>query len=210
MKSFLWFGVLSASAAFAQPVPGTWSGYVTGWVQDTQRFELTLPTGWSPARVRRPALTQPQVQYLALQQLSAQQLFFAQQNAVQLQDVAARQQVQLALQQEAALQQRRAEREQQLTAEAQLLATQQQLAIEQQQLAQQQQQAAADERARLADREARVLQLEAEQKLLVEREASRVALSRAQADSRPREKGPDIHRWVDRDGVVHYSTRPQR
>ena len=199
---------LSASVALAQPVPGVWSGYVNGWVSDAQHSG-SLALGFN-ARHRVPRLTLQQQQVLVLQSIAAQQAFVTQQNYVQLQQVAAQQQEQLAQQQALATQQRQYEYERSLGSEAQLLAQQQQLAVQQQLLAQQQQQAAAEELARVAERESKVKLVEAEQKLLAEREAARQALARAEADAKPREKGPDIHRWVDDDGVVHYSTRPHR
>jgi hypothetical protein len=39
--------------------------------------------------------------------------------------------------------------------------------------------------------------------------ASREAARLEQAN-KPGAKGPDVHRWVDEDGVVHYSTKPPR
>ena len=199
--------VLWASGALAQQGPGVWSGYVNGWVADATRSG-TFQRGFDAVRI--PRLSRQEQQVLVLQSLAANSAFLAQQNYVQLQQVTAQQQEQLAQQQAQAAQQRQYEYERSLASEAQLLAQQQQLAVQQQLLAQQQQQAAAEVLARVAEREAKVKVLEAEQKLLAEREAARQALARAEADAKPREKGPDIHRWVDDEGVVHYSTRPQR
>ena len=207
MRIFIAGMVLVASVATAQS--GVWTGYVNGWVNDAPRYQ-TVPRGFEVG-IRTPRLTRQQQQVLVLQSIAAQSAFVAQQNYVQLQQVTAQQQQeQLAQQQVIAAQQRQYEYERSLAAEAQLLAQQQQLAVQQQLLAQQQQQAAADELARVAEREAKVKVLEAEQKVLAEREAARQALARAEANAKPREKGPDIHRWVDDDGVVHYSTRPRR
>ena len=120
-----------------------------------------------------------------------------------------REQARVAAQQAIAMQQEQYERERERAraAEAQLLAQQQAIAMQQQLLAQQQQQALMEEQARLAEREAKAKQLELEQKALAEKEAARL---RAEEDARPRVKGPDIHRWVDEEGVVHYSTKPRR
>lgn len=213
MRALLCCVVLSASMALAQNVPGTWGGYVTGWTTSQPRIspfafrDLTTST-------RRPVLTERQRHDLALQQLAAQQAFFATQNYVQLQQVSARQEEvrlqQLVAQQELAAEQRRQAREQELAAQQLLLTQQQQLAVQQQLLAQQQAQAAAEELARLAERDEQLKQLEAQHQQQLEAEAARLALARAAADARPREKGPDIHRWIDEDGVVHYSTRPRR
>jgi len=209
MRTFIALALLSASVAIAQPVSGSWGGYVSGWTPDRQQ------TGGFDNRYRRPpVLTPAQQQYLAVQQLNAQQAyneFYARQNYVQSQAAAARQQEQAAQQfaQQQEISARRA-REEELAHQEQLLVQQQQLALQQQMLAQQQQQAAAEERARIADREEKLKAVEAEQKAVAERDAAREALARAEADAKPREKGPDIHRWVDEDGVVHYSTRPPK
>ena len=210
--------LLSASASFAQvwggyvtgssprSVPGVWSGYVNGW-QRTPQPTSTFTTIDGPL-VRKP--TRAQREAIALSQLAAQQAFFANQNYVQLQQVAAQQREQLARQEELAAEQRRIQEEQAAAAEEAILVQRQQLALQQQLLAQQQQQAAAEELARVAEREAKLRQIEAEQKVMAEKEAQRIALLRAEEDAKPREKGPDIHRWVDDDGVVHYSTKPRR
>ena len=207
-SSLILLVVLSGSLALAQNMPGSYGGYVSGWVGETPRGSAFGGYGYAPYFA--PRLTPAQLQYLALQQVASQQYFFAQQQLVvsaRQQEVAAQQ---FAQQQEALTLQRRQAREQELAAQEQRLAQQQQLAVQQQILAQQQQQAAADERARVVDREEKLKVAEAEQKLELEREAARLALARAEADAKPREKGPDIHRWVDEDGVVHYSTRPPK
>ncbi|MDP1825672.1 MAG: hypothetical protein Q8L48_20595 [Archangium sp.] len=210
MRTLLLVALLAASVSLAQPVPGSWGGYVSGWVSDAPRL---TPMPFDRA-VRTPRLTRQQREYLALQQLAAQQAFFAQQNYVQLAQVSARQEAlaaqQLAQQQELVAEQRRLAREQELAAQEQLLAQQQQLAVQQQLLAQAQQQAAAEELVRTQEREAKLKQLELAHQQELERDAARLALARAEADAKPREKGPDIHRWTDEDGVVHYSTKPRR
>jgi hypothetical protein len=216
MRHLTAFVLLSASVSFAQvwggyvtgssprSVPGVWSGYVNGWQSTPQPAPVLLDT----VPVRRP--TRAQREAIALSQLAAQQAFFANQNYVQLQQVAAQQREQLARQEELAAEQRRIQEEQAAAAEEAILVQRQQLALQQQLLAQQQQQAAAEEIARVAEREAKLRQIEAEQKLMAEKEAQRMAQLRAEEDAKPREKGPDIHRWVDDDGVVHYSTKPRR
>lgn len=216
MRHLTAFVLLSASVSFAQvwggyvtgssprSVPGVWSGYVNGWQSTPQPAPVFL----DPPLVRKP--TRAQREAIALSQIAAQQAFFANQNYVQLQQVAAQQREQLARQEELAAEQRRIQEEQAAAAEEAILVQRQQLALQQQLLAQQQQQAAAEELARVAEREAKLRQIEAEQKLMAEKEAQRIAQARAEEDAKPREKGPDIHRWVDDDGVVHYSTKPRR
>lgn len=211
MRTLLLASMLSASTSLAQPMPGRWGGYVSGWVAEAPRV-----TGHPPllaGEALRPGLSSRGQPYLLLQ-LAAQQAFFAQQTYAELQQATLRQQElaarRLVQQRELAAQQERRAREQELASQEQLLVQQQQLAVQQQLLAAQQQRAAAEEVARMAEREAKLKAREAEQKLLLEREAARLALARAEADARPRERGPGIHRWVDEDGVVHYSTRPRR
>lgn len=210
MRTVLICTLLWASVSLAQNVPGAWGGYVTGWTSDSPRYDTRLPRDFD---LRRPVLTREQRNYLALQQLAAQQAFFAQQNYVQLSAAQARQQElaaqQLVQQQELIAEQRRAAKEQELAAQQQLLAQQQAIAVQQQILAQAQQQAAAEERARVAEREEKLEQTQAQLKEQAEQEAARLALARAEADAKPKVKGPDIHRWVDGDGVVHYSTKPR-
>lgn len=220
MRHVTAFVLLSASVSFAQAWggyvtgssprsnPGVWSGYVNGWQNTPQPTPVFLDASTG----RRPTTRERQI--IALNQLAAQQAFYANQNYVQLQQAAAQQQAQqaaqLARQEELAAEQRRIQQEQAAAAEEALLVQRQQLAMQQQLLAQQQQQAAAEELARVAEREAKVRQIEAEQKLMAEKEMQRLAQLRAEEDAKPREKGPDIHRWVDDDGVVHYSTKPRR
>jgi len=199
---------LLISAVLAQPVPGSWGGYVSGWTPS--------PTYSAPFRQLDPVPgrrtvntvnTQAQQLYV-LSQLQAQSAFLSQQKDVERQrereaDALAAQQ-RLAAQQDALLAQQQA-------AQAQLFAQQQLLAAQQQQLLAQQQRDADLARAR-ADEDRAALakkELELKERELAAREAERVELARAEA-SKPREKGPDIHRWVDSDGVVHYSTRPPR
>ncbi len=199
MRHVILLSLLSSSASLAQQ--GVWTGYVNGW--------QSTPT---PVAVHPMALTVQTPAYRQLEFLSRSGYgygyvapgYFP---SFPQDDEQAAQAAQYAAQQEQAAKQRRYEREQALAAEAQLLAQQQQLAAQQQLIAQQQQQALMEELARISAREAQLRQAEAEQKLLAEREAERL---RAEAQAaKPCEKGPDIHRWVDEEGVIHYSTRPR-
>jgi Domain of unknown function (DUF4124) len=195
---------LLISAILAQPVPGSWGGYVSGWTPSPS-YAPPVRTIDGPLVNRRSVNTQAQQLYV-LSQLQAQSAFLSQQNYVERQrekeaDALAAQQ-RLAAQQDALLAQQQA-------AQAQLFAQQQLLAAQQQQLLAQQQRDAELARARAEEDRAALAkkELELKERELAAREAERVELARAEA-SKPREKGPDIHRWVDSDGVVHYSTRP--
>jgi len=200
MRNALLISLLSASASFAQQ--GVWTGYVGGW-QNTP----------APVAVHPLALTYQTPAYRQLNFIARNSYggyAYAPYVPYQLQPDSDDQEAarQAALQQqEVAAQQREYDRQQALAAQQQMLAQQQELAAQQQQVAQQQQQALIQELARIADREAQLRQVEAEQKLLAAREAER---QRAEAEAaKPREKGPDIHRWVDEEGVIHLSTRPR-
>jgi|GEM_PF-4839786 septal ring factor EnvC (AmiA/AmiB activator) len=199
---------LVLTSVLAQPVPGTWTGYVNGWVPDTSPRPV-MPLSVGP--VRRPVLTPQQQQVIVWSQWAAQQQYLAQQTLLERQkeDARAREADALAAQQRLTAQQDVLIQQQQ-AAQAQLLAQQAQLAAQQQQLlAQQQQRDAELTLARLEEEKAQALKKEREEKEreVAAREAARLELARAEA-SKPGEKGPDIHRWVDEDGVVHYSTRP--
>lgn len=160
MRALLVSVMLISSAVLAQPVPGTWSGYVNGFVPTTRttttygNFDNYGPT-WGPGR-RPPTLSVQQQQLLVLSQLSAQQAYLSQLNFTERQKEFARQQEADAL---AAQQRLSAQQEvliaQQQAAQAQLLAQQQQLVAQQQQLAAQAQQREADSvLARIADERA--------------------------------------------------------
>jgi len=197
MRPLVALSGLWACTALAQG--GVWGGYVTGW----QSAPLQVPSTYigntqlQPA-VRFPAYVAPSYGY---------GYGWPAYSSFQTDEDTARAQ-QLAQQQAIAAQQAQYDREREAARareiEAQLLAQQQQVAQQQLVLAQQQQQAAIDAQARLAEREAK--QLELQQKELAEKQE---AAAHAEAEAKPREKGPAIHRWVDEDGVVHYSTKPR-
>lgn len=192
----------ASSASWAQAT-GTWTGYVNGWVKDQPQHVAPF----IPGQFTKWRISAEQQQYLLWRQWTAQEAFVAQQYAQQTLQTAAAAQRELALQERV----QRAElevREQQLAREKeahlQQLMAQQVVTQQQQALAEQQQREA--EAARAAA-ESQLRQLEQERQQKAAREVARAAVVSAEAAARPREKGPDIHRWVDEEGVVHYSTR---
>lgn len=200
MRAALVIGGLWSSTVLAQG--GVWGGYVTGWQSAPPTFVNRYVGNTQVVPFVRPTFVAPAYGYgYGWPAYSS----FQNDEYVEQQ----REQARAAQAQAIAMQQEQAERERERArvAEAQMLAQQQAIALQQQMLAQQQQQALMEAQQRLAEREAQAKQQqELEQKALAEKEAAR----RAEEDARPREKGPDIHRWVDEDGVVHYSTKPRR
>jgi hypothetical protein len=198
MRAALVIGGLWASTALAQN--GVWGGYVTGW-QSSPTYVNRYVGNTQVIPAVRPTFVAPAYGYYGWPAYSS----FQSDEYVEQQ----REQARVAQQQAIAMQQEQAERECECAraAEAQMVAQQQAIALQQQMLAQQQQQALMEAQARLAEREALAKQqAELEQKALAEKEAARAR----EEDAKPREKGPDIHRWVDDDGVVHLSTKPRR
>lgn len=192
------------STTLAQSVPGTWTGYVNGWVSEPQRSSNV----YLPGPVRR--VSQADRQTIILSQIAAQQAYFAQMNLVERQkELAHQQEVDALAAQQRVTAQQEALLAQQQAAAAQSLAQQQQLIAQQQQLLAQQRQLEIDAAQARAEAD-RVAALEAEQKARAD-EATRALEARELARSQPRstEKGPDIHSWTDEDGVVHFSTKPR-
>ncbi len=209
MRALLLSVVSISSVVLAQPVPGTWSGYVNGWVNESRPAR---PAGLLLGPARQPVLTAQQQQLVVLSQLAAQQAYVTQMTMVERQKENARaQELETLAAQQRLVAQQNALIDQQQAAQAQLLAQQQQLVAQQQQLRAEQQQRDADAAlAKWAEEKALVQkEFEAKEKDLAAREAQRLELARAEANKGPAEKGPDIHRWVDEEGVVHYSTRPK-
>lgn len=176
----------------AQPVPGVWTGYVNGWQPSNAAAPTVRP---APHGVRRvaPVVAVPVPFYAP---------------RVEERHDESRAELARLEAQQAALQ------AQQQAFQAQLLAEQQRAAAEQQRAADAQQRLLAEqrrqvelERVRLEEeRAAAALRREQEQREreLAAREAAR------QEEARHATPGPDIHRWVDDEGVVHYSTRARR
>lgn len=201
---------LVSALAVAQPQPGVWGGYVTGWQPSSSGPAVRL----LPA----PALQAFQVQRLQAQQWWAWQRFTTTQVALAQQlarprsdeETRAEEVARAALQAELAREQQRVTEQQALLAEQRLAAQQEALRLQQQLLEQARERTEAARQALVDEQLHRARQREAEQALEAEREALRKATERAEAAAKPRTKGPDIHRWVDEDGVVHYSTRPKK
>jgi hypothetical protein len=176
--------VVSLQTVLAQSASGTWTGYVNGWVPD-RTTSVTAPVarlGYAP----QPWWwwTQAQWQHTQLTVMNLAQ----RQHEVEAEWVAAQQR----LEQRQELM-RAQQRVQQLEREAQALREQQQ---REQDLAQAQHQAA----------EARAQALKSLEVVPMAREKEPAPV---QPSPKASGKGPDIHRWVDEEGVVHYSTRPR-
>lgn len=209
MRALTIAAMLISAVALAQPVPGTWTGYVNGWVPDSRPStplffdSTTLPR-------RTPRISEQERRAVVYSQLLAQQAFFTQQTlAAQVKDQERQREADALAAQQRLVEQQQALIQQQQAAQAQLLAEQQQLAAERERLrVEQERQALETERAKLAEVRSRALEEEraAKEREVAAREAARLAQARAD-DGKP---GPQIHRWVDADGVVHYSTRPPR
>ncbi len=203
---------LFSSMAFAQE--GVWTGYVNGWVKTGPQQPVSLNNGGLIRTDRATRQQQAQLaQWYAWQQYAAGQYFMTQQvlaaekarqeaEAVSRADEAALH-LELAREQERAAA-ARAELDRQQAA-----AQQEQLRLQQQLLEQERERAEEARRALAVEEAQRALQREAERKLEEERETLRRALARVEEEAKPREPGPQIHKWVDEDGVTHFSTRPR-
>ena len=87
MRALLLSVVLISSVVLAQSVPGTWSGYVNGWVSEPRPAR---PVALDPGPVRQPRLTAQQQQLVVLSQLAAQQAYVTQMTMVERQKENAR------------------------------------------------------------------------------------------------------------------------
>ncbi len=194
-----------AGPAFAQN-NGVWTGYVRGWVNDSPppavpRYGID---GYGPPRVTlTPAGAAVVAQSYYAQQLYNEQLLLTQRQAAERE---ARREAEREAAAQAALEARRQViQEQARLLEQQWLAARQE-ALQQQKLAAATQEAAA---AQVAAAQALAAQQLAAATAEREREEKeREARRQAELAAKPREKGPDIYRWVDDDGVVHLSTKP--
>lgn len=195
--------LLVASAAWAQP--GVWTGYVNGWVPAAR-------PAVSPIRIDTPSLLPPAQErerraFVYGQVLAQQQLFLAHQvltlQAQQREQARERETEALAAEQRR-LEQQQVVLQQQQAAQAQLIAEQQQLALQREQLRVEQERREVEAaRARFAEEQARARAAEEEKR----RAAAAVVQPEPKRDDTP---GNPIHKWVDAEGVIHYSTRPPR
>jgi hypothetical protein len=196
--------VSCSSVAFAQyENGGVWTGYVGGWKPNTQPG--FIGGGVVPFR---PAVTTapnqvPNWQLWQLAQVQAQgqwaiQAEMQRQTAVQL--AAAQQQAEAARAHE--LEQAR---QAQLEAERRLAA--ERAAMLQQQLETERRLAAEKELFAMQRLEAERAAAAAAAKASAEKAAQPAPVVASRDDDKPSTPGNDIYRWVDDEGVVHYSTR---
>lgn len=206
-----WGGYVSGWTPSNGQSTGVWTGYVNGWVGNTR----VQSPGFQDRTSIDPRTRQQVQQNIAAQQYLATQFYFAQQQQAQRakeeREEAARAEAaeQARLQAQVEYEQQRAE-EARAELERQQWAQQQERLQHERELLQQERERAEAARDALAKEEQqRAAQREAEQKLEAEREQLRQALARAEDDAKPREKGPEIYRWVDENGVTHLSTKPR-
>jgi hypothetical protein len=184
---------------------GTWTGYVNGWVGNKQ-VQVRTPVSVTTNQQVYPNYAQQN--YVAAQMMYAQQQNDA--RAREAKDQAARDAVEQArLQAQVNYEQQRADEARAELERQQYAAQQDQLKHERELLAQERDRTEAARVALARDEQVRASQREAEQKLEAEREQLRQALAKVEEDSKPREKGPEIYKWVDDDGVTHLSTSPR-
>jgi hypothetical protein len=192
MRSFFAASCLVASAALADLPNGVWTGYVNGWVPNSNAPVMGPAGPCGPSIGSSPVRRQPwvqQVPYYVMVQAQGQ----AQQASAEKAEAAVRA-AQLEAERQAAVDreqliQRQLDAERQLAAQRELAAQQQleaerQLAAQRLALAQQQQ----------------VLAVAA-----VTPPAPPVHAA-PKEDAKPYQPGNDVYRWVDDDGVTHYST----
>jgi hypothetical protein len=201
-----------ATPALAQP--GVWTGYVGGWKYDPPQQVLPLRVftqGSLPrertasererarAAIARVPLVVPVASYFPSDWGGDTQLAAQREELQREQEALAQEQARM--QAELADRERRLA-EEQAAAQRALLAQQQRLA-EQQRVAREQaaQSEALAERERAAASERQAAE---EERLRQEQTTERATQARAE----PKAASPEIHHWVDADGVEHYSTRP--
>ena len=201
-----------ASSAFAQQRSGSWGGYVSGWVYDQPAPSFfignrNLAAERSPRMYTQTVNPYWAAQAVVAQQLVVQQTFVEEQARVarrerDADDLAILTREQLVAEQQALADQRvQLAQQQRLIAERELAAQQQKLASAQEATAQQLATAAEQQHA-AAQQLAAAISARQKEKEDDER--------RAEFASKPREKGPDIYRWTDEEGVVHLSTKPPK
>lgn len=203
---------LVGSSGWAQPRSGSWGGYVSGWAADQQRPSFyignrNLAAEYAPRVSVLTVNPYWAAQAVAAQQLIVQQTYVEEQARVARREREASERAMLAQEQLAAEQQALADQrvqlaqQQRLIAERELAAQQLKLAYAQESAAQQLAAAAEQQRA-AAQQVATATAARQKEKEDDER--------KAELASKPREKGPDIYRWTDDEGVVHLSTKPPK
>ncbi len=196
--------VLAASTAVAQQTSGTWTGYVNGWVS-TPATTVRFP-------VRSYPVEQQYNPYWAAQAIAAQQIVYQQSIAQEQARFAEREREandRAMAGRDALAEQERLLADQRLQlAQQQRLLAERELALQQRKLADAQEAAAAQLALAAAQQQAVTQQLLAATTAAKAREANED--KQTAGPSRPSEPGPQIHRWVDDEGVVHLSTKPPR
>jgi len=198
MRSLMLVCVMFTSVASAQTeAGGVWTGYVGGWKPDRS----AVVTG---SRVRVPDWTHnvPAWQWWQMASIQQQWALQAEVQRRQAQEAADAQRARQAW--EAAEEERRQEASRAELERVRLaqLEEERRLAAEREAALQRQLET---ERRLAAEKE-----LLAMQRLEAERAAARVAVAPAPKPAepeRPTTPGNDVYRWVDAEGVVHYSTR---
>lgn len=206
---------LVGSSGWAQQRSGSWGGYVSGWAADQQRPSFfvgnrNLAAEYAP-RVSVPTVNPYwAAQAIAAQQLVVQQTYVEEQARVARREREASERAMLAQEQLAAEQQALADQRVQLAQQQRLIA-ERELAAQQLKLASAQESAALQLAAATEQQRAVTQQLAAATATSAARQKEKEDDERrAELSSKPREKGPDIYRWTDEEGVVHLSTRPPK
>ncbi len=208
MRASLLALVLVSFSSLAQPVDGVWTGYVGGWAPNRSPVRV----GWG-VRVP-PRLTASQYQQYVLaasiSQLANQQAYWQQMNFVERQQEAERLDREALARRAAEVAERDQALSQRQLEQAYVVAEQQRRIAE---LERRQYEAlqreAAEAQAQLSQARAALeaKALEEREKEIAAREAARV--ERAKEDDRKGVK-TNVYRWVDEDGVMHFSTKPRR
>ena len=197
-------------SAFAQPRSGTYGGYISGWAYDSERPSFYVGNyNLAPTYVPRPQPVNPYwaSQAIAAQQLIVQQSYVEEQARVARREREANDRAILAQEQLAAEQQALADQRVQLAQQQRLIA-ERELATQQLKLAAAQE-SAAKQLAAAADQQRAAAEQMAIASAARQKEKEDDA-RKAELASRPHEKGPDIYRWTDEEGVVHLSTKPPK
>ncbi|MBL8909086.1 MAG: DUF4124 domain-containing protein [Archangium sp.] len=199
--------------AFAQT--GVWTGYVGGW-QWAPQPQQYVPAPWRVQRGpyvnwssrNRTAIRSADVSAgaIALSQLAAQNAYFSQMNLVERQKENARREADELATRSALLDQReRALAQQQVEQAWQAAEQQRQAALAERRQLELKEKEADEARAQLAAAQLALQQKELEISL-AQREKE-IAAREAERMARPRTPGPTVYKWIDEDGVMHFSTK---